>query len=152
MWVVQLAGSLSGKAMAAYTNLTREKSGDYEKVKAAILQRYEVKEETHQRKFSQKQKHSDESHREFVYRLQDCLQRWAKSQLTWEQMILIEQVYSSLPQDLAVWLQERKLQSVQQLADLADDYSLARHCAGDTTPMKEAVSSPGSNKSRKVAN
>ena len=37
VWAVQLAGLLSGKAMAAYTNLARKESGDYAKVKAAIL-------------------------------------------------------------------------------------------------------------------
>lgn len=66
-------------------------------------------------------------------------------------MILLEQVYNSVPQDLAVWLRERKPQSVQQLADLADDYSLARHSTGETTSTKDVVSSVGSNKSRKTA-
>ena len=75
VWAVQLAGLLSGKAMAAHTSLAGNESGDYEKVKTAILQRYEVNEETHQRKFRQDKKCSDESYREFVNRLQDRLQR-----------------------------------------------------------------------------
>ena len=71
--------------MAAYTSLAGDESGDYEKVKAAILQRYEVNEETHRRKFRQDKKCSDESYREFISHLQDRLQRWTKSQeLTWE--------------------------------------------------------------------
>ena len=80
MWAVQQAGLLSGKAMAAHTILASKESGDYEKVKAAILQRYEVNEETHQRKFRQDKKRSDESYQEFVNVLQDRLQKWAKSQ------------------------------------------------------------------------
>ena len=83
--------------MAAYTSLAGDESGDYEKVKAAILQRYEINEETHRRKFKQGKKRSDESYQKFVSQLQDRLQRWAKSQeLTWEQMVLIEQVYNSV--------------------------------------------------------
>ena len=46
VWAMQLAGLLTGKAMAAFASLSTEESGDYE-VKAAILQRYEVNEETH---------------------------------------------------------------------------------------------------------
>lgn len=80
MWAVQLASLLSEKAMAVHTILASNESGDYEKVKAAILQRYEVNEETHRRKFRQDKKRSDEPHQEFVNRLQDRLQKWAKSQ------------------------------------------------------------------------
>ena len=47
-----------------------------------------------------------------------------------------------------MWLRERKPQSAQQLAELADDYSLARHGTGETTSVKDVVSSPGSSKSR----
>ena len=49
-------------------------------MKVTILQRYEVNEETHWRKFRQDKKRSDESYREFVSRLQDHLHRWVKSQ------------------------------------------------------------------------
>ena len=59
--------------MATYTSLAGDESGDYEKVKAAMLQRYEVNEETDRRKFRQDKKHSGESYREFVSRLQDHL-------------------------------------------------------------------------------
>ena len=84
--------------------------------------------------------------------MQDRLQRWAKSQeLTWEQMVLIEQVYNSVPQDLAVWLRERKPRSAQQLAELADDYSLARHSGGEAASLKDAGSSPGSSRAKEVA-
>ena len=151
VWAVQLTGLLSGKAMAAYTSLAGDESGDYEKVKVAILQRYEDNEETHRRKFRQDKKRSDESYREFVSQLQDRLQRWAKSQeLTWEQMVLIEQVYNSVPQGLAVWLRERKPRSAQQLAELADDYSLGRHSGGEAASLKDAGSSPGSIRAKEV--
>ena len=71
VWAVQLAGLLSGKVMAPYTSLAGDESGDYEKVKSAILQRYEVNKETHRSKFRQDKKRGDESYREFVSRLQE---------------------------------------------------------------------------------
>ena len=51
IWAKQLAGLLTGKAMADFASLSTEESLDYEKVKAAILQRYEVNEKTHRRRF-----------------------------------------------------------------------------------------------------
>ena len=56
IWSMQLAGLLTGKAMATFACLSTEESGDYEKVKAAILQRYEVNEETHGRRFQNDRK------------------------------------------------------------------------------------------------
>ena len=46
VWVTQLAGLLTGKALAAYTALKGSDSAGYEKVKTVILHRYEVNEET----------------------------------------------------------------------------------------------------------
>lgn len=138
--------------MAAYTNLAREVSGDYEKVKAAILQRYEVNEETHQRKFSQDKKRSDKSYREFFNWLQDRFQRWAKFQeLTWEQMILIEQVYSSVPAGSGCVV-TRKEAAVRAAADrpcrrLPPRKTLCRrdytHERGSEQPWEEQVQKGG---------
>ena len=61
-------------------------------------------------------------------------------------MVLIEQVYNSVPQDLAVWLHEGKPQLAQQLVELADDYSLGRHSGAETMPLKDAVSGSGSSR------
>ena len=125
IWAMQLAGLLTGKAMAAFASLSTEESGDFEKVKAAILQRYEVNEETHRRRLRNDRKKGGETYREWVYCLQDRLQKWVKSQtLPWEQLVLMEQVYESVPQDLAVCLRKRKPPSVQKL--VSDDYNLAR--------------------------
>ena len=65
-------------------------------------------------------------------------------------MVIFEQVYNSVPQDLAVWLRKRKPRSAQQLAELADDYSLVRHSGEDTTPPKDAVSIPGCSRDKEV--
>ena len=47
VWVMQVAGLLTGKGMAAYAALTPEDAIVYEKVKEAILRRYEISEETY---------------------------------------------------------------------------------------------------------
>ena len=43
----QLAGFLTGKAMAAYAAIVSAEAVDYDKVKTAVLHLYEVNEETH---------------------------------------------------------------------------------------------------------
>ena len=43
-----------------------------------------------------------------------------------EELISIEQFLLSVPDDLQIWLRERKPESLHQAATLADDYMLAR--------------------------
>ena len=63
---MQVAGLLSGKAMAAYAAFTPEDSVVYDKVKEAILRRYKINEETYHQRFKQDRKKWEESHREYA--------------------------------------------------------------------------------------
>ena len=51
VWATQVAGLLSGKALAAYAALTPEDAAVYDTVKGAILRRYEINEETYRQRF-----------------------------------------------------------------------------------------------------
>lgn len=59
LWGPQLAGLLTGKARAAFTSLSVDDTADYDKIKYAIYQQYEVNEETHRRQFRQDQKRKE---------------------------------------------------------------------------------------------
>ena len=73
-----MAGLLNGKAMAPCTALTPEDAIQYDKVKEAILRRYEINEETYRQR--QDRKKSEESYREYADRLGDHFTRWVDSQ------------------------------------------------------------------------
>ena len=78
VWATQLAGLLTGKALAAYAAMTTEDSADYEKVKAAVLHRYQVNAETHCLRFRQEKKRVDELYRAWVCRATDHFDKWMK--------------------------------------------------------------------------
>ena len=63
-WVYKLAPQLSGKAQQAYAAMSSEEAVDYERVKAAILKRYDINEETYRLRFRSVMNSLDESHRE----------------------------------------------------------------------------------------
>ena len=147
-WSTQLAALLTGKARDAYIALPFEDTKDFDNVKSAILKRYEINEETHRRKFRADRKRDNESHREFMDRLRDRFQRWIKSQqMPVEDLIVLEQFYQSLPNNLAIWLRDHKPGSLQGAADLADDYLLSRA----PTQVKEEPGSSVSTKHNKEA-
>ena len=126
VWATQVAGLLTGKAMAAYAALTPEDAVVYEKVKEAILRRYEIN-ETYRQRFRQDHKKGKELYREYADRLSDHFVRWTASQsIPLKELIMIEQFLAWVPEDLRIWLRERKPTSLHQAATLADDHALAR--------------------------
>ena len=73
-WVYKLAPQLFGRAQQAA--MIPEEASEYEKVKAAILRRYEINEETYRRHFKTATKASDKAYRELAIRLQDLVKKW----------------------------------------------------------------------------
>ena len=50
-WSYKLAPRLVGKAQQAYPGLTVADAGDYEKLKSAILRRYDITEDSYRQRF-----------------------------------------------------------------------------------------------------
>ena len=70
-WAFKLAPQLTGKAQQAYAAICSEDAEDYEELKAAILRRYEINEDTYRQRFRSATRKEDETVRELVTRLQD---------------------------------------------------------------------------------
>lgn len=127
VWPTQLAGLLTGKALAAYARLSGENAASYDAVKKAILHRYDINEETHRRRFRGDRKQPEESYKNWGDRLRDHFRRWTRDQpMPLEELMVLDQFLAGAPEELRVWLKERKPQSLQQAQELADDYTLAR--------------------------
>ena len=101
-WAVKLAPQLTGKAQQAYAAMKTEDAGRYEKLKEAILRRYDISEETYRQRFRESSKKEGESVGELAVRLTDLLQKWTKGCRTVDEirdMLVKEQLLSSLPTD-----------------------------------------------------
>ena len=127
VWATQLAGLSTGKALAAYVSLGRGEVANYGEVQKTILHRYEVNEEIHRQQFRQEQKIPAESYRAWVCRTLDHFDKWMKDQkLLVRDVVVMEQILLGVQEEMAVWLKERKLESLEELGKLTDDYALAR--------------------------
>ena len=141
VWATQLAGLLTGKAMAAYASLGSEEAVKYTEVKKAILHRYDVNDESHRRRFRQDRKRPEESYRNWGDRLRDHFRRWTKDQeMSLEELMILDQFIHGVPEELGIWLRERKPKSLQEAMEMADDYTLARrgNKAGARKPFPNA--------------
>ncbi len=68
-WAAQLAGLLSGNALDGYSALPSSSAKDYETVKTAVLERYDVNAETYRQRFRSESRKPTESYRNFAERL-----------------------------------------------------------------------------------
>ena len=121
--------ALTGKAQQAYAALSAEDATKYAEVKAAILRRYDINEETYRQRFRATRKKEGESYTEMVIRLQDLFKKWTVGCKTVEEVsekVVIEQLVNAMPSDLRIWIRERKLGTGAEAGNLADNYLQAR--------------------------
>lgn len=75
-WVFRLIPLLTGKARAAYVHMDMEDALDYKKVKAAILQKYDINAETYRQRFRSLDVETGESPKELYVRLKELYGKW----------------------------------------------------------------------------
>ena len=108
---LSLAPQLTGKAQLAFAALSSTEAKDYDAIKAAILARYDVNEETYRRRFRSAVKQRDETYRELSIRLLDLQNKWLRNCTSIEDVaaaICLQQYYETLPTDVRTWVQDKK--------------------------------------------
>ena len=125
--------SLSGKAKEAYVNLSIEDSQHYDKLKEAILDKYQINAETYRVKFRTSTRQEDQSVTEWVNELDHQFSGWIKYSNVKEddakgikEIMIIEQAIRHLPSDLAVHLRDKQIQTSKTLAKEADAFVVNR--------------------------
>lgn len=68
-WAFKLAPQLTGRAQHAFAAMDPVRASDYKEVKAAILQRYDISEETYRRRLRAVTRKEGESYRELTTRV-----------------------------------------------------------------------------------
>ena len=127
-WASKLSALLSGRALEVYSRLSEEAAQDYERVKLALMKRYDLTEDGYRRKFRASKPEVDESPEQFIVRLDRYLLRWLELSNTersfegLKDLIVKEQFIDSCPKELAIHLRERAPETLVQIAKIADQY------------------------------
>nr|XP_034306936.1 uncharacterized protein LOC105346079 isoform X3 [Crassostrea gigas] len=131
-WAISLSALLKGRALDVYALLTKEDALDYDKLKLTLLQRYELTEDGFKRKFRSAKPDVGETFVQYSVRMSSYLQRWlnmAHIAETYEalfDLVLRDQFLNVCNRDLILFLKERTPKSIQDMAQLADQYREAR--------------------------
>ena len=127
-WASKLSALLSGRALEVYSRISEEAAQDYDRVRLALMKRYDLTEDGYRRKFRASKPEVEESPDQFIVRLEMYLLRWldlSKTDRSFEglkDLIVKEQFIESCPKELAVHLRERAPETLAQIAKIADQY------------------------------
>ncbi|KAK7916076.1 hypothetical protein WMY93_011837 [Mugilogobius chulae] len=129
-WALHLAPLLNGRARAAYVAMDITETMDYDKVKKAVLEKFEISAETYRVRFRSSVVREDESPKELQSRLKDLFDKWTTPrEKTKEQIgdaIVLEQFLRMQTPDLRTWIKERNPTTSREAAELAEAFLSAR--------------------------
>ena len=95
----------------------------------SFFQRYDITEGSYRQRFRAVKPKPGESSRELVARLDDLAAKWLKSCKTPEEVkdrIVLEQFLNTLPEEVKIFVKERKPKSAEEGGKFADDFVQAR--------------------------
>ncbi|XP_073479663.1 uncharacterized protein [Aquarana catesbeiana] len=130
-WARYLTPGLRGKALDAYVELSEEQCDDYEALKAAIIQKFQLSPEVYRKRFRSLQKGPGDSYMDVVGRLRTTFRQWTKglkadSFESLEDLMIEDQLLHICPTDVRQFVLERKPTSAKAAAELADTYIHSR--------------------------
>ncbi|KAJ8035491.1 hypothetical protein HOLleu_22740 [Holothuria leucospilota] len=128
-WSILIQSNFTGKAQEVYSSLSIEDSMDYDKVKKAILQAYELVPEAYRQKFRKYRKADTQTYVEFAYQKERHFDRWCASKKVstfdaLRQLMLVEEFKRCVNDDIKSHLEENKAEKLSEVANLADQYAL----------------------------
>ncbi|CAH3186772.1 unnamed protein product, partial [Porites lobata] len=127
-WASKLSALLSGRALEVYSRISEEAAQDYDRVKLALMKRYDLTEDGYRCKFRASKPEVDDSPEQFIVRLDRYLLRWLELSNTersfegLKDLIVKEQFIDSCPKELAIHLRERAPETLAQIAKIANQY------------------------------
>jgi len=131
---LSLSALLHGRALDVYSMMSKDDVNDYDKLKAALLKRYQLTADGFRKRFRTSYPEQGESPVQFITRLENYLVRWvelAGDNKTYDgikKLFVEEQYLRSCPKEMSMHLREGKPATLKDLGERAETY-LEAHSA-----------------------
>ena len=147
-WAIKLSALLTGRAMDVYTRMSDADASDYDKLKKALLTRYNYTEDGYRKRFREATPETEETPDQFVIRLKNYLAKWLELSGSSPQnfdalvdLIVKEQFINACSEDLAMYLLERGPKDLVELTTWAQKYLIAHKEQLGKSNMEQSHSS-----------
>ena len=134
---------LSGKARVIYSKLHPDDARNYNTLKSALYEGFQLTAEEYRKKFRFTKRAIGDTYKEYVTKLERYLDKWVEldladriSEKSLKDMILREQFLNSLPADLSVHIKDRKLNDAKTMGEVATEYELNRNHRVNKKPVQ----------------
>ncbi len=141
-----LSTYLKGSALEVFHRLSIEESQNYEKLKEALLKRYEVTAEQSRKRFREISRNKNETFHQLKVRLEGDLFNWIEmsggSKTNPDDLIdiiLKEQFMANCSKELQTYIMDREPGNCADMATLADRYVEARKSTSNSAPRANIV-------------
>ncbi|KAL2077897.1 hypothetical protein ACEWY4_025582 [Coilia grayii] len=128
-WAIHLIPLLTGKARSAFIAMDPENNMDFDKLKEAILKKYEINAETYRAQFRALETNQDETPQELYVRLKDLFCKWVKydssSKEALMETMVLEQYLRVLYPEVRTWVKERTPSTAAEAATLVENFVAA---------------------------
>jgi hypothetical protein len=144
---IYLSALLKGDALEMYSRMSQRDANDYDKLKDALLKRYQLTEYGFKRKFYSAKQDKAEASGQFVARLEHYLDRWIEmtgidhTYGALKDLLVLEQYLWKSPRELSTYIREHATKDLDEVAKLAETY-LEAH----TYPESKKTANKGNEK------
>ncbi|XP_069835633.1 uncharacterized protein [Dendropsophus ebraccatus] len=130
-WARYLTPGLRGKALEVFVSLPRDKDSDYEAIKQALIQKYNLSPEMYRKRFRAMQRGPHDSYSDVVDGLNTNFHQWIEglSIHTFEDLkdlMVKDQFLHLCPAEVRQFILDREPRDAAQAAKLADTYTANR--------------------------
>ena len=131
-WAIKLSALLTGRAIDVYIRMSDVDASNYDKLKKALLTRYNYTENGYRKRFREATPETEETPDQFVIRLKNYLAKWLELSGSSPDnfdalvdLIVKEQFINACSEDLAMYLLERGPKDLVELTTWAQKYLIA---------------------------
>ena len=127
-WAMYLSALLKGRALDVYSRMPPKQASDFERLKDALLKRYQLSADGFKKRFCSAKPEAGETASQFLTRIDNYQKCWielakaTKSYAGLKTLIVQEQYLSTCPKEMAMHLKEGKQKTITELEDVAENY------------------------------
>ena len=129
---IKLSALLTGRAMEVYTRMSDADASNYDKLKKALLTRYNYTEDGYRKRFREATRETEEAPDQFVISLKNYLAKWLELSGSSPDnfdalvdLIVKAQFINACSEDLSMYLLERGPKDLEELTTWAQKYLIA---------------------------
>ncbi|XP_070203511.1 uncharacterized protein [Littorina saxatilis] len=123
---------LKGKARVIYSKLSAEDADDYETVKHALYEGFQLTSKDYRKKFRNLKKAQGDTYKEHFVKLDRYMNKWIELAKCGNEvddlkdLILREQILETVPPELAIHIRDRNPHDAKEIGEIATTYHQAR--------------------------